>query len=384
VKAEIVQRQSVRFAALRVAALIDTAIVSGPGRQLTALACGLAEYGVDLRVYMFQRKGVPISPFISYLSQAGVTHVVIPDDGPLDARLLARLGKRLGDWRPDIVQTHNYRTTVLAYLLRLRKPPWSWIAFFHGSTNENWKVRLYNRIDRALLPRADRLIVMSERHRREFQSAGASASVIHNAILDLPAGGNSASLDKFKRAGEPLIGVIGRLSPEKGVDILLDAMALLPPSSVQLVVAGDGPVRSALELQAKELGIAQDTHFLGTVSDVRSLYAQLDLVVLPSRSEGLPNVLLEALKANVPVVATSVGAVPEVVTDQAAGCVVPPGDPVLLADAIKAALIDGKSPAADAARAATAARFSLESRIEKHLRLYAELRPDRLASNAAP
>ncbi|WP_457155605.1 glycosyltransferase family 4 protein, partial [Mesorhizobium sp. P5_C1] len=118
------------------ASLIDTAIVSGPGRQLTALANQLGEHGVKLRVYMFQRTGRSASPFIAYLERAGVDHVVFPDNGPLDVSLLLRLGRSLREWKPDIVQTHNYRTTVMAYLLKLTNPPWPWIAFFHGSTNE--------------------------------------------------------------------------------------------------------------------------------------------------------------------------------------------------------------------------------------------------------
>src|SRR4051812_13968590 len=78
------EQTRVKFAGLRVAALMDTAIVSGPGRQLVALAQGLREYGVTLRVYMFQRAGRPRSPFISYLDRAGIEHIVLPDRGPLD------------------------------------------------------------------------------------------------------------------------------------------------------------------------------------------------------------------------------------------------------------------------------------------------------------
>ena len=100
--------------------------------------------------------------------------------------------------------------------------------------------------------------------------------------------------------------------------------------------------------------------------------------MLPSRSEGLPNVLLEALSADVPVVATAVGAVPEVLVDKDAGCVVPPGDPRSLAEAIGHALAHGRSDSARNARAAAAKHFSLEKRVRLHLGLYGELRPDRL------
>jgi glycosyltransferase involved in cell wall biosynthesis len=371
-------------AELRVASLIDTAIVSGPGRQLTALASQLGERGVKLRVYMFQRAGRSPSPFIAYLERAGVEHVVLPDNGPLDIALLIRLGRSLRDWNPDIVQTHNYRMTVMAYLLKWTNPPWPWIAFFHGSTNESWKVRLYNRIDAMLLPRADRLVVMSERHKRDFSAAGDRVRVIHNAILALPSESSPVKLGAIRRPGVPLIGVIGRLSPEKGVDVLIEAVSLLPARSVSIVLAGNGPARAALEQQAVALGVRSDIHFLGTVEDVGSLYSQLDLVVLPSRSEGLPNVLLEALSADVPVVATAVGAVPEVLADEAAGRIVAPGDPFSLAEAIRQSLEDGRSASAKRARAAAAERFSLEKRVCRHLSIYSELRPDRLTAGSIP
>jgi len=330
---------------------------------------------------MFQRTGHPRSPYIGYLERAKIEHVVLGDRGPFDIEMLRSLGRSLKAWQPDIVQTHNYRTTALAYLLKLAKPAWPWIAFFHGSTNEDWKVRIYNRVDRLLLARADRLVLMSQRHRRDFIEVGDRASVIHNAILTLPSEISPINLDGFRQPGTPLIAVIGRLSPEKGVDVLLDAVSRLRAGSVSVVIVGDGPERKALEQQAVRLSIRSHIHFVGTVGDMGSLYPQVDLVVLPSRSEGLPNVLLEALRANIPVIATDVGAVIEVLTDRAAGLVVRPDDAAALAAAIEKSLNEGKSASGNEARAATVARFSLQQRVEKHLRLYAELRPDRLAAN---
>jgi glycosyltransferase involved in cell wall biosynthesis len=368
------------FADLRVAALIDTAILSGPGRQLAALAAPLSEHGVTLRVFMFQRAGRPRSPYVDYLERAGVEHVVLSDGGPFDPSALIALAHNLREWQPDIVQSHNYRTTVMAFLMRLGRPAWPWLAFFHGSTDEDWKVRLYHRIDRALLPRADRLIVMSDRHRGEFSAAGKRVDVIHNASLPLPVEATPVDIGHITGPNVALVGVIGRLSREKGVDVLLRAVSMLPAGTISLVIAGDGPERVALERDAVETGLAQSVHFLGTVDNVGSLYRQLDLVVLPSRSEGLPNVLLEALRADVPVVATSVGAVNDVLNDPAAGEVVPPEDAGALARAIMRALRVGRSAEATCARSAAAARFSLRRRVERHLRLYAEMRPDRLAA----
>ncbi|WP_414475749.1 glycosyltransferase [Microvirga sp. M2] len=368
---------------LRVAAVMDTWIVSGPGRQLAALAQALKSHEVDLCIFMFQRTGRDPSPFIGYLERAGVSHVVIPDGGPLDMSLPGRLRRAFGAFQPDIVQTHGYRMTTLLFLLRrsgLRLP---WIAFFHGATDENWKVRLYNRLDGTLLRRADRLVVLSEENRRVFADAGERLRLIHNASFPIPPAGEPVRLDRLRRADEPLIAAISRLSPEKGLDLLIEAVARLRTRGkpVSLAIAGDGQERTALERQAAALGIGDRVHFLGTILNVTSIYSQVDAVVLPSRPgrEGLPNVLLEAMRADAPVVATAAGSVPEVLAVPGSGELVRPGDVDALVEGIEAALAHGRSPTAAAARAAAIGRFSLERRVAAHLTLYAEMRPDMLA-----
>ena len=360
----------------RVAALIDTGETSGPGRQLAALARALEARGVELLVIMLQRRGRPSPPYAAYLERAGVRCLVLPERGRVDLRLIGRIGDVLADWKPDVVQTHSYKTTALAYALRLRGARWPWIAFFHGATSEDLKVKAYHWLDRRLMARADRIVVMSRAHARGFASLGDRVSVVHNAVIPLPS--EAEALD-VARAGastvRPRLGVVGRLSPEKGVDVFLECCALLRArgATFSAVIAGDGPERQALEAQRDRLGLADVVHFLGSVRAVRSLYPQLDLLVIPSRSEGLPNVLLEALGADVPVVATEVGAVPEVLEDQDAGIVVPSESPSALADAIVRALPMKANRRCADARAATAARFSLARRAEEHLRLYARV-----------
>lgn len=364
--------------ALRIAALIDTVQVSGPGRQLAALARCLGSRGVDLRVVTFHRAGRPRAPYLDHLDRASVPYVVLPESGPLDARLLARLHRVLADWTPSIVQTHNYKPSALAFLLRATGAEWRWIAFSHGTTTENPKTRFYHWLDARMMARADRVVAMSRRHQAGLAHLGGRARVVYNAVL--PASDETArtavrlpaDLDAMPR---PVIGVVGRLSPEKGVDVFLHACERLARRGVAFsaIVVGDGPQRDDLERLRDGLGLGGRVRFVGALSPVDSLYPRLDLVVIPSRSEGLPNVLLEALRANVPVVATRVGAVPEVIDSPRAGMLVPPEVPEALAEAIERSLAREDATEATAARRTIAERFSLEGRVSAHVELYADV-----------
>jgi glycosyltransferase involved in cell wall biosynthesis len=201
--------------------------------------------------------------------------------------------------------------------------------------------------------------------------------VLYNSIVPLPEGG-AAELQLPEAAREdiatglPVVGVVGRFSPEKGVDVYLDAVAELERRGVPFVslVAGDGPERAALEAQRDALGLGARVHFIGEQKLVRPLYAVLDLLVIPSRSEGLPNVLLEAINAGVPCVSTRVGAVPEVLEGTRAGLIVERNSATALADGIEASLNLKSDPASHAARREIAHRFSLEARVQAHLQLH--------------
>ena len=367
----------------RIAALVSADSISGPARQLTALAGALRDVGTECLVVVFRRSGRSPGTLPRYLDDAGIAHTVVDDQGPADWRMATRVRDVLTRWRPSILQTHGYKATAVAYWLRkLRfRPPW--VGFFHGSTAENLKTRWYHWIDRRLLAAAERVVVMSRAQAAEFRHCGRRVRVIHNAALATPAAGDPSDRARWsaltRDLPRPRIGVVGRLSPEKGVDLFLDACALLMRDGVacSAVVVGDGPERARLAAQCRRLGLESRVAFAGQTSDVDVVYRDLDLVVLPSRSEGLPNTLLEAMWADVPAVATAVGAVPEVVGTSAAARLVAPGSAAALADAIHVAITNEDSAEARAARRAAVSRFSLERRVQAHIELYREVLEDR-------
>lgn len=359
----------------RVAALIDTVQVSGPGRQLAALASSLSKSDVQFTIVTFHRAGRDRSPYLDYLEREKVRYIVVPENGPLDRALLTRLRRVIAECAPDIIQTHGYKPAALAWMLRRGGESRPWIGFFHGATTENLKVRFYHWFTNRLLGAADRVVVMSRAHLAHFSRLGEKACVVHNAVLELPPEPSRAAAPSMVGGARPRIGVVGRLSPEKGVDVFLHACDALARQGVSFsaIVAGDGPERVPLERLRDSLDLEGRVNFIGAITDVASLYASLDLLVIPSRSEGLPNVLLEALRADLPVVATRVGAIPDVLNSPRAGLVVPPGSATALAEGIVRALPLRSDPAARNARRRVVDRFSLQRRVAEHLRIYGEM-----------
>jgi len=173
----------------------------------------------------------------------------------------------------------------------------------------------------------------------------------------------------------PVVGVVARLSPEKGIDVLLRAMARWP--EVPLVVVGDGGQRAELEALARDLGRAGSTWFVGFQRRPQDFIAGLDLFVLPSRREGLGLVLLEAMRAELPVVASDVGGIGDVVDHNVTGILVPPDNPEVLVDAIGRLLADPELRARFGVAGRTRLRehFTTEQEARSYEALYDELVP---------
>ncbi|OGP61745.1 MAG: hypothetical protein A2V67_10320 [Deltaproteobacteria bacterium RBG_13_61_14] len=175
----------------------------------------------------------------------------------------------------------------------------------------------------------------------------------------------------------PLLGTIGRLHPQKGVDLLLRALRELKGQfpALKTLIVGEGPALPALRALASDLGLVQDVIFTGLRRDVPNILAAADLLVLASRWEGMPNVVLEAFAAGRAVVATRVGAVEEMVQDGETGILVPAEDPPALARAIGSLLADppGRARLAAAGRARVEKEFSLEKMVRLTQELYEDV-----------
>jgi glycosyltransferase involved in cell wall biosynthesis len=286
---------------------------------------------------------------------------------------LVELSRLLRQERPQIVHASSSKAGVLGRLAAAATGvP---IRFFtvHGwafSAYSGLTSFLYRIADRLMAPLTTVTICVSENELAAGLEAGTCNAertlVIRNAV-DLSATPRS----RHDRPIPRLIAV-GRLKAPKDFMTLIRAFAALPDGSFEAVVVGDGPDRGAVEAEIRALGLDECVRLIGERSDVPALLAESDLFVLSSRSEGLPVSVLEAMAAELPVVASSVGGLAELVLDAETGILVPPGDTPALAAALGRLVEDRelrrRLGAAGRARAETF--FDLASFRRAHVELY--------------
>lgn len=236
----------------------------------------------------------------------------------------------------SILHTHDLKTRVLARCVGLGVH----VSTAHGHIQTGWKSRLRNSFDRWMMHSADRLLAVSEAMSQDFALQGIESAVVRNCIvLDrYPYGYRSSEFRSHLgwTCGERVLGCVGRLSAEKGQAGVIRAVARLRESwaDLRVVFVGDGPDRSKLEGECRRAGLTGVIRFVGHHPNMLEVYGGLDALILNSRSEGLPNVVLEALALGVPVIATSVGGTPEVIRDGVDGILYEQGDEEALIRAV--------------------------------------------------
>jgi len=247
---------------------------------------------------------------------------------------------RLRELKADVVCCHGYKPNLLGRPAA-RRAGVPVVAVSRGWTAATAKVRANEAVDRLFLRRMDRVVCVSEGQAVKVRRAGVPegrVAVIRNAIRadrfdDPDPDGRARLLAMFDRPPGKVVGAAGRLSPEKGFAVLVEAAALVAAEApdVGFVVFGEGPLRDDLARRVAAAGLEGRFLLAGFRDDLDRVVPHLDLFALPSFTEGLPNVVLEAFAAGTPVVATAVGGTPEVVDDGESGYLVAPGDPAAFA-----------------------------------------------------
>jgi glycosyltransferase involved in cell wall biosynthesis len=304
--------------------------------------------------------------------------VTIPDRGPWDVRILKTLLGVCRRERVSIWHGHDYKTNALGLLLA-RFHRMTLLTTVHGWVQKSTRLPLYYRIDRWCLPRYRRVYCVSEDLFNECQSIGVKPDrlmLLDNAI-DVADYRRTQSVAEAKRAngfdpGTKLILAVGRLSEEKAFDELIRAVAAMADPDTRLVIVGEGHDRPRLESLIADLSLTNRVTLAGWRSDVRTLFEAADVFALSSHREGLPNVLLEALALEVPIVSTHVNGIPRLIQDDVNGRLVAPGDIAGLTRNISQ-LLTSKDVAARycvAGRRIIEDRFSFQARVERLARDY--------------
>lgn len=307
-------------------------------------------------------------------------------------RAVVRLGVFLRRQRIDILHTHLFEPSVVGLLAaRLARTPTRVVtrhySDYHTRIDKRWHVR----VDRLCTRLADAVIGVSAHTAQHLITVERAPAAKVHAILngiDFERVREPSAATRLRRREELgggrcyLLLVAARLHPEKGYEHLLAAMARLKgrlDRPVRLLVAGSGPLESHYRGLARDLGCADVVQFLGFREDIVELMTAVDVVVLPSVAEAFGFVLTEAMYLGVPLVATRVGGIPEIVDDGVDGLLVPPADPTALADTIAELLADEsrRQKMATAGRAKVVTRFRFETMVRRYEALYDRLQRQR-------
>jgi glycosyltransferase involved in cell wall biosynthesis len=360
--------------ALRLLHVLAPAVYGGLERVVLALATGQRARGHDVHAAMLLERGMPEPPIVAALRTSGV--MVRPLTAP--PRGYLHQWRELKDFvrtlAPHIVHSHGYAADIL---VRHRAPtPPAIVTTVHGFTSGGLKTRLYEWLQIRSHRRFDAVIAVATPIKARLARRGVDVRRVHVVPNAFHSTAPLVDREEARRllrvpAGVRCVGWIGRLSREKGPDVLIDALTALGHLNVWAAVIGSGPEGNAMRETARSRGLDKRITFTGFVEDAGRLVRAFDVMVLSSRTEGTPITLLEAMHARVPVVATAVGGVPDIVGPTEA-LLVPPDRPSELADAIRATLED---PAAAMERANHARQrlerdFALQPWLDSHERIY--------------
>jgi glycosyltransferase involved in cell wall biosynthesis len=320
---------------------------------------------VEISLMTFVREK-PDNEFLRAARTEGFPIDVIQESGRLDLSIIAKVRDAVRHRNPQVIWTNNTKSNFLIRASGLNREA-KWVAFYHGHTYANLLDRTYNQIDRWSHRGADRLVTVCGKFASDLAARGVQSDRIrvqHTPIRiadPVPAAVVRELRNRLCGANSEtkILLTVGRLSKEKGHADLLRTVAELRRRSgiptFRLVLVGDGPELHALESQSASMGIGDVVDFAGHQGNVRPYYAASDIFCLPSHTEGSPNVLLEAMEAGVPIVATAVGGVPEMVTHDRHALLIGAMDAPGMADAMVRLLADS----ALRARLASAAREQL-------------------------
>lgn len=333
----------------------------------------------------------------------------IPEDGPLDPRTVTQAIELCRTLGVAVWHGHDYKTNLLGLILR-RFWPMRLVTTIHGWTWDTLRTRVYYRVDNWCLKRYERVMAVSPLHLTHCKRLG----IPDEKVVYIPNGvdtevfrpegrlmdggtsrggaevesegearwvdGSIPRLDGVgiaRDAGRFVLGVVARLSPEKGVDRAIRCLSAITGRGrdVELRIVGDGPERERLEALASSLGVAERVRWGGWEKDMAAAYRGMDALLLPSLTEGMPNAVLEAMACGVPVAATDVGGVRELLDEGRCGVVLDARDDTAWPTVIEPLLVSPgrRIELARRARERVVENYSFDRRMAKEIAVYEDV-----------
>ena len=372
-------------APLKIMHVLAPATFGGLERVVAALTAGHRARGHSVTAVLLIGAEGPEPPLARELREAGVEVMSVALPPRSYREQFRRVYAAIRERRPDVVHSHGYLCDVLVGLGR-GKGLAAITTTAHGFTGGDRKNLLYEWLQIRSHRRFDAVVAVSNALQTRLTGEGVRrVHVLRNAW-----GGAAASLDAPAARAELHVpdgvlsfGWVGRVSHEKGLDVLVRALPFVNDLSIHLTVVGDGPERERVAALATELGVADRITWAGVVPAAGRIFRAFDTLVLSSRTEGTPVTLLEAMESLVPIVTTAVGGVPDVVSP-AEALLVPSENPAALAGALRAAVLDRGASVDRAARARQRlhSAFALEPWLEGYERIYRsiQLSPSRVTT----
>ena len=313
-----------------------------------------------------------VGPFADQATRVGIEVIALNKRPGIDLVMLWRLIRLMKQQRVDIIHTHLWGANFWGRIAgRLAGVP---VIIAHEHGMQPWRSRWHFLCDRWLAGLTHRILFASQEVMRTYLDrtgmAASKCAVIPNGVSVSLTGSDRAALRRRHGWSEQdrIIVSVGRLSPEKGYEDLLHAFArvITQMPQARLVLVGDGVERASLETLRTRAGLNGQVTFTGRQGDITSWLGAADLYVQPSRREGLPLAVLEAMAAGLPVIATRVGDLSQLITDGQEGYLVPSADPEALATKLLDVLghLDQQRPIIEAAKQLVQQRYSSEQMIQ--------------------
>ncbi len=312
----------------------------GPERQLHIHAILAAKAGYDIIISSFSEEGK--SPqFLDIIAKDGISTHLFQVGSAYDRKAIRLIRKYLIENEISIICSHDYRSHLIAFW-GTKKTKAKWMAFSRGWTEDDWKVRFYHLLDKIFIRFADHIVAVSQAQKQKLvrlMIPSNKITVAYNSIEPerLTPIERINLRKRFNWSAEVFIVLAGgRFSHEKGQAILVKAAALTLKrnSRLRFVLFGDGPDLDNIKAAIKRMRLEDKIICPGFEKNLMGCLKNADILINPSLSEGLPNIVLEAMALRIPVVATSVGGVPELITDKINGLLVPSNNAERLSEAI--------------------------------------------------